>query len=211
MPSTTPRAGSSGVEGTLSTVIRPDSSSTRIRSVNVPADVDADPLHLLLRLAFTKSSQSRPSRHSGSHTHEFPRYAETRVVERGGPGAPAVSPSQASRSDPGQGQARSRGRRAPSGRVAVQVGARDLATPSSASSRTFARHFSPGRRSRSRRRARPSGRRCARRRVEVALVVVVVVARGRRAGSSRSGMPCSGLRFIVSAMWFAQAAGAQRH
>ncbi len=36
MPSTTPRAGSSGVEGTLSTVIRPDSSSTRIRSVNVP-------------------------------------------------------------------------------------------------------------------------------------------------------------------------------
>ena len=36
MPSTTPRAGSSGVDGTLSTVILPASSSTRIRSVKVP-------------------------------------------------------------------------------------------------------------------------------------------------------------------------------
>ena len=36
MPSTTPRAGSSGVDGTLSTVILPASSSTRMRSVNVP-------------------------------------------------------------------------------------------------------------------------------------------------------------------------------
>ena len=36
VPVTLPWAGSSGVDGTLSTVIRPVSSSTRIRSVNVP-------------------------------------------------------------------------------------------------------------------------------------------------------------------------------
>ncbi len=48
IPCTEPRAGSSGVEGTLSTVIRPDSSSTRIRSVNVPPT--STPIRFIARL-----------------------------------------------------------------------------------------------------------------------------------------------------------------
>ena len=95
--------------------------------------------------------------------------------------------------------------------AAVQVGARDLvdaegeelARPSRAPSR-------PGRRSRSRRSARPSDRPCDR-----------PPRRGaRRSSRSRRGSAAAASssracraprsRFIVSAMWFAHAAGAQR-
>ena len=57
-PVITARAGLSGVDGTLSTVIRPSASSTKIKSVNVPPT--STPMRFMIPLLLTTGMTASP-------------------------------------------------------------------------------------------------------------------------------------------------------